>query len=441
MGGQQAAHEKGTRLTTLAQAKPRIQARRPSLRIGRTVVYFMTITVLAMSATAIGPTLPGLAVQTASSLSAISALFSARAIVRMVGTTLAGRAYDRLPGHILMGSALAAICLTYVFAMGSPQLIVLMLAFAMVGFAEGFVDVGVNALLIWNHRGYNASPYINGLHAFFGVGAFIMPLLVAQMVLLNGQVGVSNAILTPFLALDLPEAIDSVTSAYQAIGLLFLPSILLLFLLPSPTARATNAPSDNVVRTPWAMVLLSAALLGVYVGAEASFSGWVYTYAIETDLMNTADAAGVVSVFWGTIMVGRLAVVPLSAIMLPRHILILALLGSLASTGLMLTAPSSLTLWLGAVGLGLSMSSIFPTVLAFADRHMTITAGITSYFFIGAGLGVSIMPWLVGQVFEPIGPHMLFVIVLGGVLLMCLIFVLLMRQAAVLASHNKEDLT
>ena len=55
------------------------------------------------------------------------------------------------------------------------------------GLAEGVVDVGGNALLVWVHR-ERVGPFLNAMHFCFGAGALLAPLVIAQAVLLTGDI-------------------------------------------------------------------------------------------------------------------------------------------------------------------------------------------------------------------------------------------------------------
>jgi hypothetical protein len=48
---------------------------------------------------------------------------------------------------------------------------------------------------------------------------------------------------------------------------------------------------------------------------------------------------------------------------------------------------------------------------------MTITGTITSLFFVGGSTGGMVLPWLIGQLFEPVGPSITIVIIMMGVIL------------------------
>jgi FHS family Na+ dependent glucose MFS transporter 1 len=154
------------------------------------------------------------------------------------------------------------------------------------------------------------------------------------------------------------------------------------------------------------VVALIACLLLLYVGAEASVGGWIYTYAEAMGLADAATAAYLTSGFWGALTVARLAAIPIAARSRPRSILVADLLGCLAGAGLILALPASRgALWAGTLGLGASMGSIFPTAITLAERRVVITGRITAWFLVGSSIGAMVLPWIIGQLFGPVGPR------------------------------------
>ena len=62
-----------------------------------------------------------------------------------------------------------------------PNLALLVLVFAVMGASEGSLDAGGNTLLVWLYP-VGLGPWMNGLHFFFGVGAFLSPLIIAAII-------------------------------------------------------------------------------------------------------------------------------------------------------------------------------------------------------------------------------------------------------------------
>jgi FHS family Na+ dependent glucose MFS transporter 1 len=174
------------------------------------------------------------------------------------------------------------------------------------------------------------------------------------------------------------------------------------------------------------LVGLIALFFFLYVGAEVSFGGWIFTFTTALKLANAAEAAYITSAFWGSLTIGRLLAIPIATRVRPRMMLFTDLLGCLASVGIILLWSNSLVaVWLGTLGIGLSMASIFPTTLSFAERRLTITGQVTGWFFVGAGAGGMVLPWLIGQLFDSVGPRVTMLGILGDIILESFVFVIL----------------
>jgi FHS family Na+ dependent glucose MFS transporter 1 len=375
-------------------------------RLARTSVYYTAFVALGLVTAALGPTLPGLAEHTQAQLGEISFLFIAHSLGYLLGSLLGGWLYDRVPGHPVMAAALAVLALMLGIIPLAPLLPLLTAALLFLGMAGGALDVGGNTLLVWVH-GRGVGPFMNALHFFFGVGSFLAPIVVAQAILLTGDI----------------------TWAYWVLALCMLPVAAWLLGTSSPAIRAdspdrsgsplsANGLDSGSESRERLLVALIALLLLLYVGAEAGFGGWIYTYALALDLGTPTTSAYLTSAFWGAFTLGRLLSIPLAARLRPRSILLGDLVGCLASVGLLLLWPNSLAAtWLGTVALGLFMASIFPTAISLAERHVTITGQRTGWFLIGASLGAMSLPWMIGQLFEAIGPQMVMVAIVGDLAL------------------------
>lgn len=362
------------------------EAAEHKLRLNKTYAYYAAFVVLGLAAASFGPTLPGLAEHVRSTIGQISYLFILRSLGYLIGSLLAGRLYDRVKGHPLMSGMIFIIAIAMVLIPVIPTLWLLAAVLLTIGTAEGLLDVGGNTLLVWVHRD-KMGPYMNGLHFFFGLGAFLSPIIIAQAVLQSGDI----------------------YWAYWALAMLMLPPALWLARLPSPSpiVTAANAAARPALPLLIAMIALFDFL---YVGAEVAYGGWVFTYAITLQLGTPAVAAYLTSAFWGALTAGRLLSIPIAARYTPRSILLVDLLIVLASLGVILALPELFTaLWVGTLGVGFGMASIFPTLLTLAERHMTITGFVTSWFFVGSSLGGMTLPWIIGQLFEPVGPQVVMI--------------------------------
>jgi FHS family Na+ dependent glucose MFS transporter 1 len=372
----------------------------------KTIAYYAAFVILGLAGAVIGPTLPRLAELTSTQLDQISFIFPARAFGYLLGSLLAGRIYDRLPGNRVMAAVMVLMAAGLLLAPNIPILWLLTAVLMLVSLGSGALDVGGNTLLVWVHR-EKVGPFMNGLHFFFGVGAFLAPVIVAQLTDWTG----------------------GIQWGFWTLALLALPVILFLVMQPSP-APIVKSEKGEMGRSNPLLVVLVAVFFFLYVGSEVGFGDWVYTYALKLKLADEVQAAYLTSVFWGALTVGRLLAIPIAARFRPRIILMTDLIGCLLSSGLILVwFHSPAALWIGAAGLGLCMASIFPMMISYAERRMTITGQTTSFFFVGASLGGMFLPWMIGQFFEKVSPHVTIQMVFVDLILATILFFVMTSRA------------
>jgi MFS transporter, FHS family, Na+ dependent glucose transporter 1 len=373
-----------------------------------TAAYYLSFIILGLTTAASGPSLLKLAEHTTSGLDRISLIFVFSSLGYLIGSFLGGRAYDRLPGHKLIALTMLIIGIACALIPISRSLEVLLFAMFLTGLASGILDVGCNTLLMWMH-GEKAGPFLNGLHFFFGVGSLIAPLLLAQVLVKTGDI----------------------YWLYWTFSIVCAPIMVWLWFLPEPKHAVTEEKKGSSF--PIVPVLLIVILFLLYVGLELGFGNWIYTYALTLQLGTTITAAYLTSAFWGSFTLGRLLGVWISTRLRPQTILFMDIFGCAISTILiMLWKDSGPILWIGTIGLGLSMASIFPTFIILAGERMQITGTVTGWFLVGSGAGSMFLPWLLGQIFASTGPKAMTTVLLvdlAGILLFLLLFVSLFKNS------------
>ncbi len=377
------------------------------LALYQTIGYFAGLFVLGLFSSVLGPTLPGLAELTRVPLAQISLLFTLRSFGYMMGSLLGGYLYDHRSGHKILVMALCVMAVAYFFIPITPLLLLMLGLMFLVGASEGTLDVGSNTLLVWVHR-HKVGPYMNALHFFFGIGAFIGPVIIAQVLGLSGRI----------------------TAAYWIVAVCALPVAVWVARLASPSAQVDLTKDvQKGDSSPW-LLMLVVLFFFLYVGAEVAYGGWIYTYTLTLNLASAANSAYLTSLFWGSFMIGRLVGIPIAARFSAYRVLTVDLLGCLASISLLMIWPESLTaVILCTIGIGLSMASIFPTTIVWVERQMTITGRSARWFFVAAGAGGMFLPWLVGQYFETVGPQVMTWLIIVDLLFCAVIFALLVRYS------------
>jgi fucose permease len=358
-----------------------------------------------MAAAVLGPSLPNLAEQTHVQLKQASILFSATNLGFLIGALTSGRIFDRRTGHPIIAIALLVMAAMMALVPAVPRLELIAMAVLVLGISQAFMDIGGNTLLVWLHR-ERVGPFMNGLHLFWGIGAFLSPILIAQAILRTGNYA----------------------WAYWLIALLLLPISLSFGGTLSPAAPHREPGTQPAKKPGWRLVGLFVLFYLTFVGAEGAYGGWIYSYAVTTKIAAPATAAYLTSAYWGALTLSRLVSIPLAMRFRPRTLLIANLVGCLLGLSLGVFGGSSpVLIWIATIIFGASIATMFPVGLSFANSMLSVTGQFTSLIFVGSSLGGMLVPWLIGQFFEQVGPHSMMVILLVDMVISVGFFVFLNR--------------
>jgi fucose permease len=221
----------------------------------------------------------------------------------------------------------------------------------------------------------------------------------AALSLLNFSWGIGAVAGPPAVALS--RRIDDAHLFLSALAGALLISAAILAALRTPrmdvgTEAAPQAPTPPVA---WRSVLRFGVFLFLYVGTETSVSGWMAVYAQRADLLSSAVAIALPSVFWGTLLAGR-ALGPWVLAHRAEPAVVRAGLAA-ATVGVvgLLAAGSAVSLTATVMAAGFGFSLVFPVAFAIFTREMgAAAAAATGPVFVFAALGGATLPWLVGLV-------------------------------------------
>lgn len=388
----------------------------------------------------LGPTLLDLADNTHSSVTGISRAFTARSCGYLVGSIVAGKFFDSHFSStcLVLGISIGLAALGSYATPLTHSLSVLCFIVSFQGLAMGVLDTGGNILLLrlW---GKGCGPYLQTLHASFGVGAFVSP-FIAQAFIANHEANdhgcdnaASNATLSPLLT---PASISSslpsstatpasghVAGAYAIAASLMLPvsvGFLLLHRHAQPALRRLEQEQAKAEQhhdssrprfTPvvgYSILLIGCLFFFCYVGMEVAYGGYLFSYAVKNcSLRFTAtQAAHLTSVFWGLFALGRILSIPLSMVASPMHMTLADLLGAmLAALLLVVDSDNPTSVWLSSGLFGLSLASVFPSGLHLLEQYIPLTGAAASAIVVGASAGEMALPLLVGTLFGQQGPE------------------------------------
>ncbi|HZM79575.1 MAG TPA: MFS transporter [Candidatus Limnocylindrales bacterium] len=280
-----------------------------------------------------------------------------------VGVLLAGS--TTLAGLGLTGTAL------------SPVLAVAACSALVLGMGSGAIDSGLNAYAATNF----GARHMNWLHAAFGLGAMLGPLVMTAAVTSS---------------LTWRWGYGSVAAVLALLAISFAASARLWRSSASPDKPVESpAPVRHTLRVP--EVWLGVAMFGFYTGLEIGAGLWLYTLLISARGMAPGPAGVCVSGFWGSLFAGRLLLGVLGDRVLPIRLVWTGLFG-VGLGGLLLVPPWPATSVAGALLLGFAAAPVFPMLTlvtshrvgtGHADRAVGLQMG-------AAGLGGIALPAGIG---------------------------------------------
>jgi fucose permease len=284
----------------------------------------------------------------------------------------------------------------------------LLFLFLFLGFSESVVDVGGNTLLIWLY-GSKVAPYLNGLYFGVALGAFLSPLIIAQLFAIG----------------------RSVTSIYLLMAIAMVPVSVWLMILPSPQMQVYERPHLYLSRRKIFGILLLCVFLLLTMGSYVALEGWVFSYigVITEDPEKTT--AYLTAAYWGSLLLSRFLSILFAAKIAPKTLLLIDTFGCAICISTLLVWPN--TFWVmvaGVCGVGFFIATIAPTTFSMAEQFLQVSGQIAGWLVAGISVGAMLIPWMVGQFFESTGPQALVVTVLFSLIIALAILILFIAVSA-----------
>jgi fucose permease len=305
----------------------------------------------------------------------------------LAGST-AGTLIERFGTRTALALSGGAYLLAASYQAVRPAFLGLVLVQLLAGYGMGALESVLNAYLAGLPR---ATTLLNRLHAFFGVGALLGPLLAAWMLRS-----------LPWPSVWLVLAVATVP---------LIAGLLLAFprrvAVPRPEVSGTARGGLLASALRERAVLLGAAFLAVYVGLEISVGNWGYSFLVTERGQSDLVAGYVVSGYWLGLTLGRFLISPI-AVRLGLTAAAMnfgCLAGVTAAAVLIWLAPVAIVASAGFALLGFFLGPLFPTAMAATPMLTTSRLVPTA---IGVMNGVSVIggaafPWLAGAIAEGVG--------------------------------------
>ncbi len=248
----------------------------------------------------------------------------------------------------------------------------------------------------------NSTALTNRLHAFFGVGALLGPLLATWILGFASW----RTVWFVLAAAEVPFVV-AIWATYPRHEV-FAPEP------PAAHEQRTRGLLHSALRER--TVLLGAALLAVYVGLEISVGNWGFSYLVQTRGEHRVLAGYVVSGYWLGLTLGRFLISPFATRIgaSAANMAFGCLIGVTVVAALTWVLPGGASIP-GFVLLGFFLGPIFPTAMAMVPNVTPARLVPTAIGVMNAGsvIGGSALPWLAGALGQGTGTLPPFALVLA----------------------------
>lgn len=295
---------------------------------------------------------------------------------------IAGKVIERLGvGNLLVLSTgfVTAGLLGYAIAPIFP----VFLAFAvLIGLGSGAIDSALNFYAAERF----SEAVMNRLHAFFGIGALIGPLIMGGVLDRGaswrwGYVAVGVILLAMTILFAFSRSLWTLGSSHEH--------------HPEGHSGVVAAPVRAVVRQP--LVWLNVAIFFFCTGVEFTGGQWVYTILHERFDQTAAFASLWAGLYWGALAAGRLTLGMISARIGAARLVQISIVGNMIG-GVLYTSSSLHLTILGLMLMGFWMAPLFPLLMTLTPRRLGSATSVHAVGFqvSAAVLGGAVLPWIAG---------------------------------------------
>lgn len=331
-------------------------------------------------------------------------------------------------GIALIGSGLHII--SYLAATSHPAYPVLIAVFIVSGLGNGILDASWNA---WIGAMHNSSQLMGILHAFYGLGAALAPITATYLITdcdwewyefyYAMAIVAGIEFLTSVAAFWSSTGSKSKDSDACTEGTLSSDSSDNLM-----SSTPTRKPTLESLRIPSTWVI--SLFLFIYVGAEVTVGGWVFTFLVDLRNVPLSTAGFVSFSYWGGLTVGRVCLGFLTPFFNRQRLAVLLYLGCCIFLHITFCIVHDLRLLVLSVTLlGFFLGPLYPEAVIAQAKLLPKSLHVAAVGFACAlgSAGGSVFPFITGAIAKGYGINVLQPIVLV-MLVLCLVLWLVLPE-------------
>lgn len=328
--------------------------------------FYAGFAILGMATVLLGPILPMLSARWSLTDLQAGSLFATQFTASTFGAVLASH-FRR--GCVVFGYAAVAAGLA-ALALGNYE--VVLPALAVLGLGLGSSTTATN-LLFGTERPEQRGTMLTRVNLFWAIGAVSCP---------------------PFISAAVgPGTLRLLLLTLSVCALGVFAALAFFIRRASGTAAEARNGSGGRLRPP--IFILFSLLLFLYVGGETCVSGWIATYIHRFDSLSAERSSLYVSIFWISIVLGRVLTPPLVRRASEFAVLIAGVLFALIGISFLLFLHRAATSFVSVALAGMGCGPIFPLAVARLLARVGYSRHV-GWIFAICSSGGAVLPWVMG---------------------------------------------
>lgn len=285
-------------------------------------------------------------------------------------------------------------------------------------------DVSAGNMLLLRIWGQDHGPWLQALHLIWAVGSLLGPLFTepflsgrnATQPMPNTSYAQSNSqVITPLTISTYSKTLETrIWIPYTIAGVFFVISAVACssIYLTSKNKSLRIIPTKNTTEDKKhfgsqindaplyrnTVVILMFFFVMLFCLLELTYPNYLTAYSVDYLNWSKSDGAFVTAAFWAAYSIGRVMNIFIIMKLSPTGLLIIGCVGIVIFSIPIPWFVSShqAVLWVCSIGIGVSLSPVFPTTITWTNDHLTMTGPIMSTFVAATTVGQIIGPIIVG---------------------------------------------
>jgi len=326
-------------------------------------MFFLSFFAIAIITTSLGVIVNELITASYITISEAGTIVSARSLGYLIGAFASTKLFYKINYSKILPLYFLTIALLLLVLNCNSSLMTYIIIFLLFGMLKNLVTVGGNQIISLTFvKGLN-NNVINYVHALYGLGTFISPLL-SGFIVTKFNISI---LYTVFISLSLGVSLYFVFSSNK---------------INFSIKKKAKLESESSFRNISLLIMFFA----LYASCEIFIGTWgpylLTNNGVSKNIVYLSNA-----LFWISLATSKIILIPLTNKLKNIKVIILSIVISMACILMLLIENNNMFSLITMVLLGLSMGNIVPTVMKYITINRKVTSADTAWCFVGAGVG------------------------------------------------------